>query len=1071
MFLWTIPSPTLALDPTKAITQHKLDIWQVERGLPHNSIYAITQDRQGYLWLGTKDGLVRFDGVRFTVFNKENSPLQSNNIRALLVDDGGNLWIGTKEGGLTYLDNRGRFITYGIDRHPELNEIRALCKARDGSLWIATYKHGASRLKDNAFTTYEEKDGLGSNRVKAIFEDDQGNLLFVTSVGVSIRTPDGSIKDFLPLHGIDAKFVYSVLQRKNGEIWIGAFKAVYRIRGSQCMVYHTGKGFPFLKPLRLYEDSEQVLWIGTDGNGLAQFKEGAFKIFKKEDGLADEFVYSIFEDHEGSLWIGTTGGGLHRFRDTTFTNYSSREGLLNDAVNAVCEDSAGNLWVGTNWGLNSLDKERNVKLALTKKNGLQDNLIHCIMEQKNGSMWVGTNNGLHRLRDSKIDSFTTRNGLSNNRVLCIYQDRNRNIWIGTRDGLNRFDNGTFVSYKNEEGLHNFIYCILEDRNNTMWFGTHKGLYYLSRNQLIKAAEIKFADLIISALYEDQDGVFFLGTLNNGIFRWENNRSFNITVQNGLVENQILILIDDEKGNLWLAGKSGISSIKKEELKDLSKGLISKVQPTVYTEKDGLKSRKFNSGGIKSQDGKLWFASYKGLEVIDPANIKKNSLPPPVILEGLNVDGMDIIITPPRQKNLKTSQATIQLPPGRKRFKFQYTALSFLRPEKTRFNIKLKGYDNDWISMGNTRSIIYTGLPPKQYSFEVSACNSDGVWNRQGTSLTFYVRPFFYQTKWFLVSAVLFLLLALFTGYRIRVRHLMAREKKLSKLVDERTRALKERTDQLETAHESLKKSKQVIEEKNRNIMSSLHYAEHIQQSLLPAAEKIKDAFHQHFIVFRPRDIVSGDFYWFSRKENIDLVAVVDCTGHGVPGALLSMVGELKLNEIVNDKNMTDPAAILTALNAGVKHSLNQESDKPSSNESMDTALCAIDRAGGKVTFAGARRPLFYIAPSGLKIIKGVRNSIGGRRRKSNPPAFENHVITFDSKISLYLFSDGLADQHNRENQKYGTRGIKEFLEDHGHLDFEMQKRALQAQLDSFQGGGEQRDDITFIGIHVKKSSQ
>jgi serine phosphatase RsbU (regulator of sigma subunit) len=365
---------------------------------------------------------------------------------------------------------------------------------------------------------------------------------------------------------------------------------------------------------------------------------------------------------------------------------------------------------------------------------------------------------------------------------------------------------------------------------------------------------------------------------------------------------------------------------------------------------------------------------------------------------------------------------------------------------------LEGYDRDWIDVGNRRNKEYTNLPPGDYTFKVIACNSDGFWNPGGVSFSFYKKPHFYQTTWFYILTALFAIFAVFTGYRFRMRQLIAREKILSRLVGERT---------LE-----LEMSRQIIEEKNRNILAGIEYAGTIQQAMLPLNEKMAKVLADYFVIFEPKAIVSGDFYWFHPMGDRYFIAAVDCTGHGVPGALLSMIGKILLDEILHEKQVTDPAALLAQLHFGVRTELKQEEKESKNRDGMDAALCMVDLKEGKLTFAGAKRPLYYVTGSQLREIKGDSKSIGGPQ-KEEKRSFTNHNIDIHPDTVIYLTTDGFADQGDPGNRKFGTRRLKTFLETHAHMDMARQKELLLLELKKHRGTEEQRDDITVIGIKLK----
>ena len=1046
--------PLAALDPGKSITQYRLDIWEKEPGLEQNSVFAIAQTHDGFIWLGTLEGLLRFDGNRFKIFNKTNtSELKSNIIRALYEDRKGRLWIGTSDGGLSYMKG-GIFTTYTIEEYRALKEISSIFEDRKGTLWIGTLYNGLTRLKNGKFNTYTTVEGLSSNKIFSVRGDKKGNLLIATSRGLIKRTPFGRFTGAVETPDRLSKYIFSFCERKNGELWIGSNNGLGCVKNRTSIYYGVAEGLPNQKVMYLYEDKNRTLWGGTDGGGLFRVKNGKIETYSTEQGMTSGFVCSIYEEREGGLWIGTLNGGLHRLRDTTITMYTSREGLGHDIVNCLCEDRDGNLWVGTEEGGISRIKDGECTLELTTKQGLLSNTVHSILEDRAGLLWIATEAGLQCLENGKLTNFTTGNGLPHNRVLYLMEDKQGTIWIKTSVNIIRFRENKFSIFTEGERFFNkIVRFIHEDRQGRFWFGTFGGGIYRLKNG--KFTHYTVNDGLVNnetdCIYEDNEGNLYIGT-RGGLSLLAEGKFINYTTQSGLIDNRISYIMEDLTGNLWLATRRGISCIGKQELFDVARGKIDKIQPVTYDETDGMKSR-WCQGGIRTRDGRLWFISFNGLAMIDPADLKKNTLPPRIIIEDLMVDGEQININY-RNRN------PLYIPPGVKRLEFYYTGLSFVNPQKIKFKIRLVGYDPGWLDVGHVRSTIYTRLSPGKYTFKVIACNSDGIWNQTGASFSFYMKPYIYQTYWFYIIMALLVGFLAFFGYRFRVKQMKRREMRLSALVEQRTRALNDRTRELEKAHH-------IIEEKNRNILASIEYARRIQQVILPTPKKIKTVLKDYFILFKPKDIVSGDFYWFGQGKGKYFIAAVDCTGHGVPGAFLSVIGNMKLNEILEEKNVSNPAQLLAFLDSGVRTALKQETGENGSNFGMEAAVCMVDLEKKKIIFAGAGRPLFYIENSELIEIKGDRKAVGGRRRKEHR-TFTNHEINFHKEIIIYLTTDGFADQDNAGGKRYGSRRVKRLLRANASLGMARQKETLLKALNAHRGGEEQRDDITVIGIKLKK---
>jgi len=1061
LFLFFTPLPAPALDPQKAVTQYKLDIWQAERGFEQNSINAIVQTRDGYIWIGTQDGLVRFDGIRFNVFNKNNTgELSSNAVRALYEDRNGVLWIGM-DGGLSSL-LKGKFTTYTTKDCPVLESISALTRDPGGNLWIGSDGKGAARFKDGTFTAYTKDStggGLINDGIQGIRADKYGNLWFATVGGLVKRTPAGTFIDYTGKSGMFSDYIYCILEKENGELWVGGYPGLFMKKGETFHYYGIENGLPNPKIVSLLEDGSRNFWVGTDGSGLARLKNGNFQRFSLEHGMACGYVRALCEDREGSLWMGTLKGGLHRLRDTIFITYTTMEGLTDSHINGIYENRAGVLWVGTQNGLNRMEQGR-VTLKLTVKNGLLNRVIHSVLEDNSGTTWIGTDGGLSRYSGGKLTNFTMKNGLLHDHVYTLFEDSRGYLWIGGLKGLSRFHHGQLMPFDAKEEF--VAKCILEDGKGNLWIGTESGLKHLENGHLRSyTTRDGLAHNHIECLYEDKDGTLFIGT-RGGLNRLKDDTFTAFTIRGGLNDNRVNYIVEDDTGNVWLAGIAGISRIGKKGLMDFFDGKVEKIYPVTYTELDGMKTRRCNNAGVKSRDGGLWFATHNGLVNIDPSNIKINPPPPPVIIEELKVDGEDIVLN----GRYSSKENPLVIPPGKERLDFYYTALSFIKPQKVAFKLKLEGYDDHWIDHGNARGTTYTRLAPGHYTFKVIARNSDGIWNRAGASLYFHMQPYFWQTTWFIIAAALFVIFAVVSGYRFHVKQLKDREKRLSKLVELRTRALNDRTIELEKAHGSLQISKGIIEKKNQNILASINYAQKIQQAVLPNTEKIRKVLNDSFIIFKPRDIVSGDFYWFSHLDDRVFIAAVDCTGHGVPGAFLSMIGNITLNEIVKEVQITNPGQILCRLHRGVRSVLHQEKEGYKTGDGMEVGMCMIDLENGKLTFAGAKRPLFYVKNSEFFEIKGDRRAIGGRQKEKRR-VFTNHEIGIQSETIIYLTTDGFVDQHNGENKKYGSLRFKKLLQDNAHLPMEQQKEVIIRELTDHRGNENQRDDITVIGIKIR----
>ncbi|MCP5046202.1 MAG: response regulator [bacterium] len=794
------------------MSQYIYDVWGTEDGLPQNAVRTIIQTRDGYLWMGTQQGLVRFDGVRFEVYDKRRvEQMSSHSVRALCEDREGHLWIGTYGGGLIRRDGKnGAFTAYTARQGLANDRVMAVKEDREGNLWIGTYGGGLSRMKNGEFTTYTTQQGLACNRIWAIHQDHRGNVWVGTDGGLT-RIKEERFTTYTPQatgEGPADNRVRAICQDREGNLWIGTRGGLYRMKDGKLSAY----GMQTITVMSLCEDREGNLWIGTLGGGVNRMKDGKFSVYTSGQGLTNDTVPVIYEDREDSLWIGTYGGGLNRMKDGKFTVYNTDEGLSHNIVRAIHEDREGNLWIGTfGGGVNRMKDGRftayNTQTTATTGKGLVNDRIWAVYGGREGSLWIGTHSGLSRMKNGTFSTYTTQTtqqGMASNYVHAIYEDREGAIWIGTYGGgLSRMKDGKFTAYTTQstrQGLaSDYIHAIHEDREGNLWAGTRGGLSRMKNGTFTtyttESTRGGLAHDYIHAILEDSVGSLWVGT-DGGLSRMKNGKFSSITSKDGLFEDDILVILEDDGGNLWMSCNRGIFRAGKKELEEFCDGKRKTIRCVSYDEKDGMRNRECNTGfpaGWKSRDGRLWFPTIEGVVMIDPNKLKNNPLPPPVVIETIMADKIKIPSSP-------VPTGKITLPPGKGKIEIHYTGLSFQVPERVRFQYMLEGLETRWQDVGTRRTAYYTNLSPGDYTFRVRACNNDGLWNETGASVSFYLEPYFYQTLWFYVLCVLASALAGFAGYRVRVRQLKVREEELRILVDRRTKDLHEAKEAAEKAN-------------------------------------------------------------------------------------------------------------------------------------------------------------------------------------------------------------------------------------------------------------------------------
>ncbi|HEV2436311.1 MAG TPA: two-component regulator propeller domain-containing protein [Verrucomicrobiae bacterium] len=769
-------------------------VWQTQDGLPNNAVTSIVQTRDGYLWLATYDGLARFDGVNFTTFDNSNTPeMRSSRITSLFEDTEGTLWIGCESGDLTRYQD-GHF--YAVPFHPawENKKIQDIGADASGQVRLLNADGNLADLHGNVIALPKAS---GTVRVLAMAKS-PGRALSVDCNGqvftldhdrpVSLPFAQGSddfakgicsghagtlwiITQYRVLewnnHRIDdlgpsplgPASVTTMMEMKSGCLAVGTLEqGLYLIFPRRGVIhFDRAHGFPNNWVRTLCEDREGTLWVGTGSSGLIALRPSRVTTLNAPDDWQGANVLSITCSRTGTMWTGTEGAGLYRFYAGQWSHFGESDGLSNSFVWSVSEDAHNRLWVGT-WGGGLFLEHSN---RFERVPGLENFTapVLALLPGRNGVTWIGTDTGLLRYQAGIVTRYGTREGLVLPDVRAIAEAPDGTLWFGMMGGgVGRLQNGAVKQFRTADGLSSdFVQCLHLDTNGALWIGTYGG----------------------------------------GLDRLRNGQFAVIGANQGLPNSFICDIEQDDRGNFWASSHGGIFRIQKTELNQCADGQTNAVHPLVYGTGDGMPTLECSGGfqpaSCRTSDGQLWFPTSKGLVGIDPGEIKVNQLPPPVLIDKMLVDGQPMSGNSP-------AGGSLRIPPGRHRFEFRYTGLSFVAPEKVSFKYRLKGLEREWTDAGTKRTIIYSYIPPGSYGFQVEACNSDGIWNTNGATLAFTVQPYFWQTWWFYLAASLSAAALLSGGALWLARRRM--HDKLERL--ERQRAIeRERTRIARDIHDNL----------------------------------------------------------------------------------------------------------------------------------------------------------------------------------------------------------------------------------------------------------------------------
>jgi ligand-binding sensor domain-containing protein/serine phosphatase RsbU (regulator of sigma subunit) len=1053
-------------------------------GLSQASVNALFQDSEGFIWIGTQDGLNRYDGYHIKTFktdqNNKNS-LSSNEINCLFEDKNGLIFIGTndqglsvynkytkqftnyvtKEGEIELPDNSVRYIealnenelliatdkglsvfdktkkvfnTLKVNGNIKASNIKYIFRDNNDRFWIASFDNGLFMLDNKCLTHFpipeklKNKSSLSSNKnhMRCITQV-EGKLWCGTDDGLVIFNP--TTKNFISneiklnlSNQSQARIVSFAKEKNTNQIWIGTWEGLvkYDIKKGSSITFKSNEldrnSLSNNKISCLITDNQQNIWIGTQDKGVNIYFSSSIKfpLLNKSNGLENDFVYSVMQSFDKNIWIGTEGG---------LTSYNPQKLIFENfdyilkkyqvkGVLSLYQDRLENIWIGT-YGQGVI--VYNPKTKLTRQllgETAESGTIVKIIQDKKGIIWIGTYaNGLYAINPSNyaIENYNKSNGLPSNKIYCIFENKKDNtIWVGT-DGFGfcilKFDANSRISHVN-------TFTHKEDANS------------ISSN-------------VVNNIRIDNDGIFWIATANGlNRFDYTEKKFKSYFEQDGIANSYIYDVLPDKLGNLWLPTNMGLTKFDPKNLNENGSAFKN------YTPKDGIQANEFNQGAsYLCQDGKILVGGVAGINYFSPSEIKENGIAPKSYLYEFSRQGKVIDFdTNIIYKNY------IELSHEENFFSLEFMALDFASGEQAKYKFKLEGYDDDWTTPSNVRFYSYTELPGGTYTFKVKACNSDGIWSESPQKITIKVIPPWYQTPLFYLTALVFSIAFIFGFISYRTRTVKKENKILERKVKIRT-------------HE--------IAEKNRSITSSIEYAKRIQEAILPPKELIYSKFNKLFIFYKPKDIVSGDFYWFGEKGNYKILAVVDCTGHGVPGAFMSMIGHNLLNQIISEKGIFDPGIILQELHKGIRSALKQGQNKVHTNDGMDVSIIAINTETNECLWSGAFRSLVIINNDNkLEKIEGNKYSVGGSQLNSNR-VFTTHLRTLQPNDAIYMFTDGYADQFGGpKGKKFMAKRFYQSLKQINKLDIHHQSQELENQFNDWKGIQEQVDDVLVVGLKI-----
>ncbi|MBN1117720.1 MAG: SpoIIE family protein phosphatase [Bacteroidales bacterium] len=1022
-----------------------------EQKLSEAYIYTINQGNNGYLWIGTSEGLYNYNGFTINAFTVKDSLADDFVTCSYNTSDG--IWFGHMNGNISFYNGR-YFKQYNLNI-AEKSSITSITQSPDGKVWAGTYLSGLINL---SIPTSNNAPPLQNEQITISALEFLSQEKFLVGSVDGLRfcriTEKGAIETLRYFTEIPRiKIISIVKQKSDSGIYVatsndGIYKLINRDNSFTIKQVLKNNDTNAENIQTVIEDNKGDLWLGTFGQGILKLiyekETDSFKLNKFTQYQGDN-VKTLFEDRDGNIWAGSFGAGISKITSQPFSikNYSDFKSEQN--IKALFIDSK-NKWLGTENALIKVDIASDKVISVyTNKQGLPNDEITSLYSN-NENLFIGTlQSGVYILRISEenILPYPIHEGILENSITSITGKGNE-IWIGSKKGVCKLNLAT--SQKNwytinQGGLpHNSVNHIFIDSKNKIWITTISNTISCVENNTLKRINIPSNRGIVSlmSVVEDKQGKIWIGSAGQGVFLLHADSVLNISTMEGLFSDYCYSMLGDSNGYIWIGHRGGISRINTSDLS------IKTIQKYAHLKSDF--EFYMNSTSLDSR-GLIWFGTNKGLVCYNP-NLENSSLKPPIInFTSFLVNGQDTEI-----------KEEIELPPDNYKLQFDFIGINLKEPDLVKYQYRLKGFDKDWSDITSNNSVIYKNISEGKYIFEVNASSGDGIVTVESSKVSIKIKTSPWKSFWPYIGIFLAVAVGIYLLIKRREYKHLVEKNILEQKVLERTLEIQRQKDELEA-------QQHLIQSKNKDITDSLKYARKIQSAITPPEELLNKILPDHFIINRPKDIVSGDFCWYTQADDKIIVTVADCTGHGVPGAIMSILGINSLNEIIINYGVTEPSRILELLRLKVITSLSQHSKESPSFDGINLGLCVIDQKNLTIQFSGAINNMVHIQKKRLNLIRADRIPIGVSDHEHK--TFTNKEFQGKEGDVIYLFSDGFKDQFGgNTDKKFSNRKFINTLYRVHELSMDKQRQELEKILDEWMEGYEQTDDITVLGFKL-----
>jgi ligand-binding sensor domain-containing protein/serine phosphatase RsbU (regulator of sigma subunit) len=1066
-FVGFAPLLTMAQSPkivSYKMLKNKIDV----------EVTTIYQDQLGFMWIGTHDGLIKYDGVDFKLFNTQNG-LSSNEVTCIIEDQKGVLWIGHKNGKISCL-HQNQFSVFNPEEGQTERQISSFFLDNSGTVWYTTLDEGVyyfTGTNRKRLYNLNTDDGLLDNYVYSIAQDTSGNFYFATDKGISVYNLNEKkfVGKITTTDGLPDNLVKQ-LYYHNSHLWIGMEEGgvcVYEI-GSKKIEFVSEWKFSSINNFIRLSDNE--IWVSTARTGIikCQFDETGkpwYSVYNKETGLSDNRANFIFLDREKNIWIGTKKGlSIRKNNNIEFLEFQSSIENKHKNIFSFTIDNSGKYWVAAQEGLYVYSRDEMGQLSQTQllnETRFQGINFISLYNDLSGNIWAGTYGfGVFQINPTtyKYRNFNSSNGLTNDNIINITGDNNI-IWLSSLGGgISKLDFSKPIvnikSFTEENGMpSNYVYDILIDSKKQVWAATDGGGILKISNDSIQKIQNALLDSIAKKVYtiiEDSQQNIWINAAEMGIIKFDGKNYQRISETEGLNSNSVQSMSFNNQGDLVIFTDLGL------QIFNTQRNIFES-----YGEEDGVSFLGPNLNSIyNDKGGNIWFGTSKCLVRLNAKSDK------PTVNPQIMITGKSLFFNPITENITKFKH-------NQKHLTFQYTGLWYKSSSNLAYRYQLVGYDIDWSPETNSRTVTYSNLPAGSFRFQVQVKHPDGSWiSSDLAEYAFVIKPPFWKTFWFISLMIISLIFGVYSFIKARTQKLIHDKEVLEEEVRKRTAEIWKQKEEIEAQRDEIEAQRNYvmdqrdqIEIQNKDIKASIQYASRIQKAVLTPLDSFNLLLGETLVFFKPRDIVSGDFYYLNVKNDKIIVAAADCTGHGVPGAFMSLMGISLLNQIVSLlPNNFNAAQILNELRAALKKSLRQTGKNDETKDGMDISLCVIERNNNQLNYSGAFNPLLLVRNKQLETFKADKMPIGVFI--IDEVDFTNTIVETMPGDMLYLYSDGYQDQFGGEDKrKFLPKRLKELLVDISDLTMQQQYDQLDNTFTQWKADLSQIDDVLVMGIRIK----